>query len=190
MCIYTHAHAHSLSILFHFSSLRLFSTFPISSLAVCLKPAWRAGVGGDVLTWHWVCSARLSVAAGGPFGFFWGQGLIVDCTPPAKMLIWNTNLELTSEEGEAGVRGRFTTASTAIHSSLLWGSLSLFFFLLPCRFPSLLIPRCIHKHTQTQGKHPGKRPKNTRITRGFTHTKSRNSQRFEWYSPFLRLSFY
>lgn len=179
MCIHTRAHTLFLTILFHFSSLCLFSTFP-TSLALCLEPARRSGVGGGVLTWHWVCSARPPVAAGGPFGFLWGQGLlIVKCTPPANMLIWNTDPELTSEEGEAGVRGHFTTAFSAIHSSLPSGSLFIFFsLLLPSRFPSLLTPWCIHKHTQTQGKDPGQRPKktsvHTRIMWGFTRTKLRN----------------
>lgn len=159
MCIHTHAHARFLTILFHFFSPRLFSTFPVSSLALCLKPAWRAGVGGGVLTWHWVCWARSPVAAGGPFGFRWGQGLLIaECAPTANMLIWNTNPELTSEEGEAGVRGRFATASSAIHSSLPSGFSFLFSF-LPGFPPCWCLGAYINTH-RLRVKTLGKGPKN------------------------------
>lgn len=112
-------------------------------------------VRGGVLTWHWVCTARLSTSAGGPVGFsrvwvgvccLWSEVL----QNTFRIQTWSLLLrEGWRQERRGGGGQGFNTTSSSLNATLPPpGPCFLFLSLIPTSpslFPSLPMPQCIHK---------------------------------------------
>lgn len=107
--------------------------FSLSFFLSCilyLCPAWCAVVKGGILTWHWVCSARPSTAAGGPVGssglrVCWLWSVVLQPICSFRIQTWNSPLKggLRSGGGLQGWEGGLPPLLPSIqlsHSQLLF----------------------------------------------------------------------
>lgn len=147
---------HTPSFCFIFPLLVFFHLPPLLSCSLfqsCLTCSCKTKT---VLTWHWICSARPSIAAGGPLGSF---GVRV-CWLWSAVLqpVCSFGIQTWSSPPKRGASGE-----SVVQHSLLFNPFipptrfSRFSFFLPWLlslpllswFPSLLTRWCIHKHTDS-----------------------------------------
>lgn len=126
--------------------------FFLSFRSLYLSPAWCVVVRGGVLTWHWVCSAHQSTAAGGRVRssgvrVFQLWSAVLKPLRSFGIQTWSSSLQ--GWGGDRGERG-FNNTSCSLHSSLTHsGALFLSSLLLLLCSPLFLCLNAYIKYTDS-----------------------------------------